>query len=813
MSPERSSASPSSLVETWGRLVVARPWAVLAASLALAVPLLGQLGALQVDSSDDAYLDEDDPARRALESFRARFGGDDMVAVMAEVPPAATHDVFDPAFLTRLRALHRDLEASVPHLLEVTSLVNARNTFGRGDELVVEDLLADWPKSEADWQAVRERALANPLYRGYLFSRDARAAALMLELETIPVASSAEEALAGFEAAGAGTANEAVHRRLDPVEVGDSIRELQAVVARHHAEDFRLFLVGGPVAETALLGAMQRDIAIFVSSSVAAIALLLFVLFHRLSGVLLPLGIVGLSLLCTLGSMAALAVPITLPVQVLPSFLLAVGVCDSVHLMTIFYRALAAGESREDSVLAALSHAGVAVVLTSLTTMGGLLSFVTAEILPVVHFGLFGPLGVLFALIFSLSLLPALLVLLPLRPRAKASEPVHAPAVERLLVACGRVAARRPGLVAAASAALAGAALAGVLRLGFSHDSLSWLPEETPVRLAIETFDRSFQGSLSLELLIDTGADDGLHDPAQLARLDALAEWARTLDRPPLRVAFAVSVADVVKEIHQALHENRAEQYRIPDDTLLVAQELLLFENAGSDDLEDLVDSRFRLAAFRMRIPEADSMLLEPFLEEIEAHATQLFGTAAKVTSTGNSAVAIRTYAALIPAMAQSYAIAFLAVTPLMVLLLGSWRRGLLSMLPNLFPVWLTLGLMGWLGMPLDLSTMMIGAIVLGVAVDDTIHFMHVFRREQGAGLSASMAIERTLATTGRAMLFTSIVLIAGFGTFLLASMGNLVVTGLLTTFAIATAFLADVLISPALLVWCEPWWSRSGHE
>jgi predicted RND superfamily exporter protein len=155
--------------------------------------------------------------------------------------------------------------------------------------------------------------------------------------------------------------------------------------------------------------------------------------------------------------------------------------------------------------------------------------------------------------------------------------------------------------------------------------------------------------------------------------------------------------------------------------------------------------------------------------------------------------------------MTRSYAVAFLAITPLMILLLRSFRRGLLSMIPNLVPVLLTLGLMGWIGFPLDISTMMIGAILLGVAVDDTIHFMHGFYRDYDATGEPERAIGQTLQTTGRAMLFTSIVLAAGFFIMMLATVDNVTHTGALAGFAIVVAFLADVLLAPALLVTLEP--------
>jgi predicted RND superfamily exporter protein len=260
-------------------------------------------------------------------------------------------------------------------------------------------------------------------------------------------------------------------------------------------------------------------------------------------------------------------------------------------------------------------------------------------------------------------------------------------------------------------------------------------------------------------------------------------------------------VADTLKEIHQALNEGQPEYYAIPQDRLLVAQEFLLFENAGSDDLEDFVDSQFSKAGFLLRIPWVDGVHLASFVDEVEQHFQQVLGESVEVTMTGGGVIAARTFSAVVRSMARSYALAFLIVTPLMILVLASLRAGLISMIPNLMPILLTLGLMGWLDLPLDFSTMMIGAIILGVAVDDTIHFMHGFRGYLGASADPEQAVRRTLETTGRALLFTSIVLFAGMLIYVFATMGNLVNFGLLSAFAVASAFLADVVLAPALLV------------
>jgi predicted RND superfamily exporter protein len=372
---------------------------------------------------------------------------------------------------------------------------------------------------------------------------------------------------------------------------------------------------------------------------------------------------------------------------------------------------------------------------------------------------------------------------------------------DRWILRCGAAASRHPRAVLLAMGLCLAVGLAGATRLRFSWDPLSYLPESEPVRVATEVLDREMGGSSSFEVLVDTGVANGFHDPELLARLEALRSDLASPRFEAARVAKTLSLSDVLKEIHQALNENRPEYYAIPEDRRLVAQELLLFENTGTDDLEDVVDAQFRLGSFTGRIPRDDAMRQVPVLDAIEARFREVIGDGAEVAMTGALVLGNRSFFAMIRSMAESYVIALVVVTPMMILMLGNLRGGLLSMIPNVTPVVLTLGLMGWLRVPIDFSTMMSGAVVLGIAVDDTIHFTHNFQRFYARGEDAGGAVTRALDTAGRAMLFTSIVLGAGFLIYTFSAMANLVNLGIFTAFAIATAFLADVLVAPALMV------------
>lgn len=304
-----------------------------------------------------------------------------------------------------------------------------------------------------------------------------------------------------------------------------------------------------------------------------------------------------------------------------------------------------------------------------------------------------------------------------------------------------------------------------------------------------------------MEVIIDTGWKNSLYEPDLLNRIERLHERVQRFIEEGEEIGKAISIADVLRETHKALNENRPEYYAIPQDRELIAQELLLFENSGSDDLEDVVNSSFSKTRFTIRTPQGEAFDKLGFVEAVGVEFDRIMGDDVELTLTGLTVMMVRTLDAVTVSMSRSYTLALLLITPLMMLLIGSLRGGLVSMVPNLLPILLTLGLMGWTDIPLDVFTLLIGAIAIGLAVDDTIHLIHSFQRYYERHGNAELAVEQALETTGKALLFTAMVLSAGFFIFMLATLGNLINFGLLTGFAISAAFIADVAITPGLLV------------
>ena len=565
-----------------------------------------------------------------------------------------------------------------------------------------------------------------------------------------------------------------------------------------------MYVSGSPVMMADLEREMTRDMGRFTLLAVGLIVVLLGFAFRRTAGVVLPLFAVIVSVVQTMSLMALLGIDITSPTQILPSFLLAVGVGGAVHIMAIFYQARRRGGSKGDAIAYALGHSGLAVLMTSLTTAGGLLSFTAAAIAPVADFGVMAPAGVMLSLLTTLAMLPAMIALFPMRDEEKGGSAM--PTVsQRMVVAAGRFATRHAVPMIAVWTIVLAVSLGFASQVRFSHAPFEWFPEGHPTRKAADVLNDEMSSSMFVELLVDTGRENRVQDPELLRSFERIEAALRDLRSGEMFVGKTLSVADVVQETHQALNENRPEFYAIPDDPALVAQELLLFENSGSDDLEDLVDSQFRVARFTVKMPFLDAVQFEPFFDMVGAEVQKQLDGRAEFTMTGLGVVAGETISAGMRTLASSYMIAFAIISPLLILLIGNLRLGMAAIVPNLTPIVFILGVMGALGLPIDSVTLMIGSIALGLAVDDTIHFMHNFRRYFARSGDVEQAVVETLSSTGQALLLTTLVLSTGFFVYFFSTIMVLHNFGLLTAITIVVALLADVLLAPALMTLVAP--------
>ncbi|MBW1895084.1 MAG: MMPL family transporter [Deltaproteobacteria bacterium] len=740
-------------IETWFEnlavIIFDNRYKTLFVMLAIVSAFASQLPKITLDTTMEGFLHKDDPSLVDYEAFKDQFGRDQML-VIALSPP----DVFDMDFLAGLKKLHDELIEKVPHLEDITSLINARNTYGENDVLIVDDLLENWPQTPEDLEAIKDRALNNPIYMNLLISEDLKFTTIMIE--TSAFSSTEVDALEGFDnfsevepgdTAPADTDSDP-RQYLTDQENSEVINAVEAILKSHRIADTQIYVSGIPAVVHSMKIMMAKDMGTFMCIAVATIVLFLLTIFRRISGVLFPLLIVLLSIVSTIGLMAATGTALKVQTQILPSFLLAVGVSASVHILAIFFRHFNMHHNRKNAIVYAMGHSGFAVVMTSVTTAAGLLSFSTAAVARIGDLGKFAAAGVMMALIYTIILLPALLAVISIKPfgNKKGTNDQALSKTDALLTSVGNISIRHPYRILIISAAILVFATYGISKVRFYHEYM--------------------EGLKSGEIFIGKA-------------------W---------------SITAILKEINRALHNNDDEFYTIPQDKRLIAQEFLLFENSGSDDLEDVTDSRFSKARLTMKVPFIDFVVFADFLDRISSYFKEKFPEAA-IKVTGMAAIFVKVEYNAIISLAKSYVYAMIIITILMILLIGGVRIGLLSMVPNITPILITIGGMGWFNVPMDLFNMLVGSIAIELAVDDTIHFMHNFRRYFEESGNAEKAVIETLLTTGRAITVTTCVLSLGFFTFMVANMNNLICFGALTGITIILALLSDFFLAPALMI------------
>ena len=776
----------------FGAFIHDNPLKVILVVLALLLAPLSHIPQIKMDTSTEGFMHPDDPVLLTYNEFRAQFGRDERVVLAIK-----SDEIFTVDFLTTLRDLHEELEEKVPYLDDITSLYNVRNTRGEGDKLITDDLLEPMPTTQAQVDIIKKQAMASHFYKDLLLSSDGTMTTMIIETDAYSHVGVTEESIDdafGDDEVISQTSEERAF--LTDAENAELLKVVHTIVDSYKEKGLEIYVAGSPAVNNALKAQMQADMQKFTRITFFIIIIFLFVMFRRVSAVVYPLIVIILSLLTTVGMMAWVGVAFKLPTQIVPSLLLAVSVGATVHILSIFFDAFNKTGNKKEAMSYTLRHSGLAIAMTSVTTAIGVGSFSGSEVAPISDLGIFASFGVMVSLLLTLTLLPALLSLTKLKPKPKKDIGKF----DELMGILALFPIKYYKGILIGSAVLVLSALIASSQITLSHDPLYWFQADNENRVSTEVIDAKMNGTVTIEAIVDTGKENGWNDPIRLQKLNEMSTRMEAYVDKYTHVGKVISLATIVKETNRALHENKEEAYIIPKDEKLVSQELLLFENSGSDDLEDVVDSQFSKARISIKMPWTDAVKAVKILNYVKDEIAKTFPND-KVESTGMIPLLINTFANAVNSSVTSYLVAFVLITFMMMLILGSARMGLLSMIPNLAPIIVGLLLMYMANIPLDMFTLLIGSIAIGLAVDDTIHFLHNFRRYYLQSGDEAKAIQQTFYTTGKAMVITTIVLSLGFYAYLMAEMISVQNFGLLTGSVIIMALLSDLLLAPALMM------------
>ncbi len=778
------------LLGKFGEFIGKHPFVVILFSLLVIAFPISNVPKITMDTSTEGFLHDDDPMLVKYEAFKEQFGRDERILIAIE-----NDHVFSIPFLTKLKELHKELEDNVPYLDEVTSLVNVRNTRGEKDQLIVEDLLENFPRTQQDADKIKKIAMENVFYKDLFLSDNGKITTIMIETKAFVTEESenVDEMFSDFDAA---ESKEVTRTPLNDQQNTEILKKVKEIVEKYNDQDFKIYYAGSASVMDALKSMMKADMQKFTKITIAIILVFLFLIFRRFSATFYPLIVIILALLTTVGSMAFFGVAFKLPTQIVPSLLIAVSVGATVHVLSIFFDKFNECKDKKSAIAFTLEHSGLAIAMTGITTAIGIASFAGSEVAPIGDMGKFASLGVLISLFLTLTLLPSLLMITPMK--AKPRDTKHW--LDHVMERFAYFPTHHPKSVVGISLFLVLISIILATNIRLSHHPLEWFPKDDPNYVGTHFIDKNLDGSLTMEVVADTKEQNGWQDPARLQKLESLNKELAAYDDGKTYIGKIVSLDTIVKESNKALHENNESFYTIPSDTALVAQELLLFENSGSDDLEDVIDSQFSKLRVTIKVPWVDSVASEDMLAHVTKKYTETFADQ-EVTLTGIIPILVHTFTQAIRSSVESYVIAFTLIAITMMFIMGDIRLGLISMIPNLSPVIIGLSLMYIYHIPLDMFTLLIGSIAIGLAVDDTIHFMHNFRRYYLNTKDAVLAVEKTFFTTGKAMVITTIVLSLGFYAYMFGKMASVQNFGFLTGSVIVLALIADLLLAPALMV------------
>ena len=750
----------------------------------------------------DMLPDDSRDMREYLEA-RERFGGDETVYVALQ-----RDDHFTPDGLAKLARLTARLDEHplVERAISFTTADWIRTAADDPAALRIDPFVPIDPDAAAALSpqrvaAIRTAVLGDPLVAGSLISDDGRLALVAVKLvPSDPAWLEWDETRAYVEARLA----QAPDGRVSLDAPGGKVRGLE-VAKQLVAEEFGtvavelgyaadgVHITGFPAVLGSLLTEAQRTLRIFLPLTALVIGLVLFVILRRMSDVVLPMVCVIPAIIWAVGLGGLIFGRLSIITSVSPIMVLVVGMSDVVHLVTQFRHELARGRAREMAIRVAFREVGAACALTSLTTLIGFGSMV---FLPLPHsreLGVFAGLGVVCAFVLAFVLTPVLLSFTRSTPDATASGP-HGRMTD-LLDALARWLRPRPKVIVAGGLVFTVATLAAVSQIQVENSLSRKLPTDHPLRVAARVVTAAFGGTGEIEMMIDTGRDDGVQSPEFLAGLWRLQRAIDAYDK----VAETRSIGDILGRMHTLLAPERARETPVPDTGPMIAQYLLLFEMTGGSDLSFWIDGGRRHARMTARMPDLTAEEAIQFAAEFDALAAKLLPPTVAARCNGLGLMAARAGPVIMATSLKGLATAVVLIALLMTLLFRSVRVGVISIVPNLLPVAFGIVVV-WLALPqVDADAMIYLTICIGISVDDTIHFLSRYRIERRRGRDRPDAVAATLRETGHGILRTSIILCAGFAVPGASQFFGLKLAGYMLPATLFSAVLLDLTMVPAL--------------
>ena len=766
-----------------GRFQVKFRWLILLATILVTLAACLGLPQLQMTASEEEWFDDWDKVKIDQAHFNDVFGSDDGYMVMVRA-----NNVFAPEVLSAIDRLSKRLENEVPYADRVVSLTHNLSIPIANDEgfEVIDPFESGIPTDSAQLAAKKSLIMSRESLVNNIVSDDAKETWVILSLKS-------------YEGG---------------VDFGkDSIAPFARNVIlseEFQSDKFQFLPTGMSYTEMEENEVISRECAMRIIFGFAVMLVCLILFVRSLRGVIVPaIATVG-GIASVLGVNAWLGIVGDESMVALPILLgMALSVGYSIHYINSFRMHFRRTGNRRESVINAVEETGWPILFTVITTVASLISFLFAGIRPIRWIG-----GISAGIVFMVYLY--VIILIPIlmsfgknaKPDPTEVKAAGATKADILFEFFGRKVCRHSGIVAAISAAIMLVQIPGMMNIDVNMDYTKTMGEKIPFVTRLMDMLSGKLGSLyDFNVMVEFNDGDALKDPANMKRIEALEQKLGTLqltkisgDKPRVQ-----SVTRLVKEMNRTLNADSTEYYKIPDAQDMLTQLLFLYEISDADALFERMDEDYKTTFIHIELSGYDAKKIVEDLDSAKSYATQIFPDA-KTPIVGEVVNYAEMNGKLVNGLLRSFGGSFVIIAIMMILAFGSIKAGLIGMIPNVAPVLLIGGVMGYSGMPLDMITMIVMPMILGIAVDDTIHMNNHIKYGYERTGSYKKALLLSYREIGKTMGMTTFILCAMFFVFIFSPMGALHNVGLLSIIGLAAALVADYTLTTALVYVTKPY-------
>ena len=740
----------------------------------------------KTDNSIEVWLKRNDPKLDYYYNFIDRFGDDEFLLIAMD-----GDDLFTGKRLKLINDIATRLE-SVKGVRSVTSLASVYK-----DKLSApyfKDILKR-NKTRTALEVFKEKVLSDPMYVNNVISSNGETTAIIATVKKVSPELRKELVKETREILR--TVDIEYNNAPSPLSLKDGVSEVN-----DPQENF--FLAGPSIVNTELDRMSQKDMKTFTPVMFAVALVILIVLFRNISGVLIPAITIGINIMWTVGLFVIFGHKMNMVSGMLIPLVFIISLATSVHILNRFYLEVNLSGDRRKSILETVKHICVPCFLTCVTTSIGFLSLIASDVTPVKTTGIFMSAGIMMSFFICIAFVPGMLSLFPLwmskpfldlRKSRKSSNKEYWGGYGLI----GKFVKNNTIYVFVLSLLFVGVAIYGITKIEAESSIFESFPESSEITRSTEHIEKELMGLMPMDIVIDAENIGGAFQPDVLVGMEKLQDYLKKIPE----VTKSVSVADYVKYLNKLLYKDNSDSQVITKDKAIDYVKLASLH--GDKIVKSLYSEDYNEGRVTVRMKNVGSSRYQEIVNNIEGFIKTNFPLRVGCAITGIVPLLMDMQGYLIESQIKTFSLAFILIFICIALLLKSARIGMMSMIPNLIPIVITLGVMGYVGINLDVATIMIASVAIGISVDDTIHFLYRFKEEFRKDGDHYLAIQRTLSGVGRALIFTTIVATCGFLVFCLSSFKAIQYFGLLTGITMVSAIVADLLILPSYILLFKP--------